>query len=269
MANDAQMTPDERRKLVGAYRDAERRQSYPVVQTLSDDELEQAVADQDRVMAEYAERLPFVPLGRCPICDQALEYPIDLGGLDGPWWYIGDLAPYPQPDACEHFRVLLGAIDFGRREPAEAAANKEVLPGPGAPFVVPSLFDVPGMYASLYGFTMPTGDTAYAIAYFSENPVHGSMLHQPWGRRAYQVKDKQGKYESWTASTAPWDFDLAPYFDAGKLLWVAPNDPTLTLHRGRPTPYDHASGVRQPQLIARGKLTLLPPPSGQPLEPFE
>jgi hypothetical protein len=270
MTNETPMTADERRRLLDAYRGAARKLAYPLMQTLNDEQLAQAVKDQDRLMAEYAERLTHARLSRCPICVTPLEYPIDVDGLDGPYWHIGDLAAYPPPDACEHFCVLLGAIDFGTRVPAEAAVNKEVLPGPGAPFVVPSILSLPGMKAVVYGFSMPFGDTAYAIAYFSEKPVHGADLHQPWGRRAYQVKNLQGDYEGWTASTAPWDFDLAPHFDSGNLLWIAPNDSTLTLHRGRPTPYDNASGVRAPQRIGGGGMVeLLKPPTGVPIVPFE
>lgn len=267
--SDQPLSPADRRALLRLYQETWRQLTYPNVQKLSDDQASDVVAEQQRLAAEYAERLPFIPVSRCPYCEKILEYPFDAYGLDGPWWYKSPLAEYPEADACEHFQVLLGAINFRNLVPAEAAVNEEVLPGPSVPFVVPALLELPTMKAVISSFTMPPGYTAYPIAYFAKKRFHGALLHQPWGREAYQVRNAAGQYESWTVATHPWDFNLEPYVNNGVLLWINPGDSTLTLQSQPPCPYVNLPGARQPQKIANGNIELLPPPTGTPLQPFE
>ena len=266
---DHAFTPSERKNLLRRYRETWRQLTTPNVQKLSREQAKAVIAEQKHLIAEYAERLPFVPVSRCPYCQKALEYPLDAYGLDGPWWFKSLLAEYPEPDACEHFQVLLGAMNFNGRVPAESAVNREIVPGPPVPFVVPALIELPTMKAVISSFTMPPGYTAYPIAYFAKQRFHGGLLHQPWGREAYQVRDESGKYESWAVATHPWDFDLQPYIDKDLLLWINPGDSKLVLHSQPPCPYVNRPGARQPQKIVKGQITLLPPPTGKPLEPFE
>jgi hypothetical protein len=264
------LSPEERKQLVDRYYQLRRNLTAPHSKTFTMPQRQQMAKDRDAVLQEYGERLPFVPVSRCPFCVTPLEYPMDAEGLDGPWWFKGDLAQYPLPHGCEHFRVLLGAIDFKGRQPQEAQQLPEILAGPGVPFVVPRLFeDVPEMKAVIYSFTMPPGYLCYAIGYFSPQPVHGALLHQPWARPAYQVRNEQGEYESWRSANDKFDFDLQPWIDQGQLLWINPGDPKLTLQSRPPCPYVGLEGVRAPQKIVRGKLEIGPLPTGQPLQPFE
>jgi len=268
--NTASFSPAERRQLLERYYDLRQKLAPPLNQALPMAQRQTMSKERDAAVQEYAERLPFVPLSRCPFCAKVLEYPMDVEGLSGPWWFTGPLAQYPPPDGCPHFRVLLGAIDFQLNRPVEAEMVPEVLPGPGVPFVVPRLLkEIPAMKAVISSLMMPPGYTCFPIAYFSEHPVHGAFLHQPWGRQAYQVLNEQGAYEGWSSANDLLDFELQPWIDRGLLLWINPTDTALTLQSRPPCPYANLPGVRAPQKIVRGNLQVLPLPTGEKLHPFE
>ena len=266
--NHAPFTPEERKQLIEAFWASERRTSWPVFQTLTSGQRKKEYAKQDRLLDEYAERLPFVPVSRCPLCKTVLQYVFDPMGLDGIWWFKDKLAEYPPPRACAHFRVLLGAVDFHGRQPEEANVHRTVRPGPGAPFVVPRMLELPDMSAVLSSRMLPYGDEAYLIAYFSKNPVHGALLHQPWCREDFEVFDEEGEYQAWTISNDQWDFDLRAWIEKGRLMWINPGGDSLTIRRQGDCPYENQPGVRAPQIIQRGKLSLLPLPTGEPVNPF-
>ena len=268
--NTASFSPAERRHLLERYYELRHHLSAPHNKAFPMAQRQMMAKERDAVAQEYAERLPFVPLSRCPFCAKVLEYPMDAEGLNGPWWFTGPLAEYPAPDGCAHFLVLLGAMDFHLNRPVEAELIPEVLPGPGAPFVVPRMLEeIPKAKAVIARFTMPPGYTCYPIAYFSEQPVHGAFLHQPWGRQAYQVLNEEGAYEGWSSANDKLDFELQPWIDKGVLLWINPADTALTLQTRPPCPYVNLPGLRAPQRIVRGKLETLPLPTGEKLQPFE
>jgi hypothetical protein len=128
---------------------------------------------------EYADRLPRVRLSSCPYCGEPLKRVFDPFGMDGPWWHVDVQVKYDEPAACDHFRVLLGAVNLGDRVPEEVRG--EVRPGPEVPFVVPALLALPGMLAVVGRLQLATGDVAYPIAYFSDQPTRPVSLHQPSG----------------------------------------------------------------------------------------
>jgi hypothetical protein len=155
-------------------------------------------------------------------------------------------------------------------KPLEAKVNDEVLAGPGVPFVVPRLLtEIPNMKAVISSFEMQPGYTCYPIAYFSENPVHGAVLHQPWGRQAYQVRNEEGQYEGWMSANDKWDFDLRPWIEKGLLLWINPGDQALALQNQPPCPYVGLQGVQAPQKIVKGNVETGTLPTGEQLQPFE
>ncbi len=257
---------NKRDQLVKRYWESFARTSWPIFQTLTAEQRSNEYSTQNRLLDEYAEILPFVPVGRCPFTGDILEYVLDPLGLDGMWWCPNVLAKYPEPHASQHFRTLLGAIDFHGRIPAEAKVHREVRPGPGVPFVVPQMLTIPGMRAVIAQVDLALGDTGYAISYFSEGPVHGGYLHQPWGRNAYQVFDADGNYEAWSTSSEAWDYALGPWLDRELLLWIEPGDAKLVLHKGKPCPYENLAGTRAPQEISEGTIYLLTSPSGGPVD---
>lgn len=257
-----------RNELIQKYWESKRQTSWPVFQTLTSAARKREYAKQDRLLDRYGNTLPAVPVSRCPECGELLSYVLDSFGLDGPWWHTGKLAEYRLPNE-PHFRVLLGGVDFHSREPTEAAVHRTVRPGPGAPFVVPRMLDIEGMRAVLSTLSLPHGDTAYLVAYFSPKPLHGALLHQPWARIDYEVLDEDGENQGWGVSNDLWDFDLKPWIARGKLSWIEPDDPTFTLRSDGNCPYLKLPGTRAPQSIDRGKLSTLDLPSGEPPQPFE
>lgn len=265
---EAAFTPAERKALVDRYWKVREELAWPKSRNLSVDEGRAVVATRDRLSEEYAERLPFVKLSRCPQCGKFLEYPMDNLGFDGPWWAKGPLADYPEPDACEHFATLLGAVDFKGKVPLLPRLLREVLPGPGAPYVIPRMLNLDGVVAVVSTLPFPEGQIGYPIAYFSEKRLHGAFFHQPWAREAYQVKNEDGEYEAWTVKNDVQDFELRPWIEQGKLFWIAPNDPTFRLATTGECPYENLPGPRQPQVIRNGRIELRDPPDDSEVNPF-
>lgn len=257
----------ERDRLVHEYRESERRTVPPVVDQLSGDDVAREWERQDSLLKQYARSLPEVPVSRCPFTGKVMSYPFDVFGLDGMWWASEGIVPARQVRAS-HFRLLLGAIDFRGRMPGEAAPNGRVLPGPGAPFVVPRLLEDPGITCVLSSLAMPHGDTAYLMTYFSSRSGRPGLEHQPWARETFSGVDEDGD-EWWSMANDRWDFDLEPWLRAGRLQWIEPDDPELRLHQAGTCPYLAVSGTRAPQCIDSGEMTLLPLPDDEPADPFE
>lgn len=267
---DSFFTAEERQQLISRYWRVYRQTAWPIRDTLTPDERVAAYEAEEALLREYAERLPYVSISRCPICGTVLEYVVDVMGLDGPWWESLDTVEYPEPQGCEHFNVLLGAVDFHGRPPVEARELDEILPGPGVPYVIPDLLQLPGMQAVVSSFPDGMGDTCYAMAYFAPQRFHGALLHQPWLRQRQEVYDENGSYEGWRVGGNKWDFDLGPWLERQSLLWIAPGDlSSLIVRKDSPCPYENLPGVRQPQIIRKGDLSLLPLPTGEGFEPFE
>jgi len=259
---------DDRREIVKRYWDSEQKTSWPNKEKLTTNQVRREFALQEKLLERYTELLTAVPVSRCPFCGVVLNYSFDAMGLEGMWW-CKDAIVEASPPEESHFRVLLGSIDFHGREPEEAEPNGSVIPGPGAPFVVPRLLGMEGMIAVMSCLTLPNDDTAYLISYFSEEEMNEYELHQPWARESYDVHDVDGEFESWGTVADSWDFELQPWIDKGRLKWIDPGDKSLTIKDSGKCPYVGLPGTRQPQVIESGKLGLLPLPDDEPINPFD
>jgi hypothetical protein len=266
--SETESVSQERDRIVKAYWDSIGRSSAAGFRMLTSAQRKREYAKEDRLLDAYGRCLPAVPISRCPFCGTVLEYVFDAMGLDGPWWHIRKLAEFRLPKE-EHFRVLVGGIDFHGREPAEARVHRTVRPGPGAPYVVARLFELPGMRAVVSAVALPHGDTAYLTAYFSPEPIHGALLCQPWGSVDYEVRDAHGEGQGWGVANDVWDFDLKPWLKSGQLAWINPGDPALAIQTEGPCPFVDLPGTRAPQSIDRGSLSVLDLPTGEPPQPFE
>ena len=181
----------------------------------------------DGLWRQYVAALPIVPLSRSPLTGEVLEYVIDTVGLDGLWWNRSQpLRPLQQLPA--DFIGLVGALQFG--SPIEKTPF-EVQPGPEDPYVVPRLLALPGVCAVLSQVQIGV-HTGYAVAYFAEHPDQVAKRINTWGTDFYEVVDSQGRL-TWSCDgdvvALDRDFDLKPWIEAGKLLWVQPGDTSLTL----------------------------------------
>jgi hypothetical protein len=222
-----------------------------------------------RVLAEYSDRLPRVPMSACPFTAARLVRAIDPYGLDGPFWHKVRTFTPEEPAAPPTFKVLLGGLDLRGREPSEA--EEEVIAGPDVPYVVPRLLELPGMVAVVTRIELRNGDLAYPIAYFSREPIPPGALHQPWLRQELWFTDENGR-SAWLSSNAPWDFDLASWIERSKLGWIEPGDETFRVRGSEDLgrcPFLDLAGDRRPQTFASGTREQGEPPSGVPFAPFE
>jgi len=222
-----------------------------------------------QALGEYADRLPRIVMSACPFTGEALKRSFDRWGLDGPWWYQDREFTIEEPRPPPSFKILLGALQLGGRTPVES--RDPLIPGPEVPFVVPRLLGLPGMVAVVSSLQLDTGDTAYPIAYFSEESIAPADLHQPWLHQEFWFTTPEGK-SGWLVANDVWDFDLAPYLQSGKLRWIAPGDSNGVVvdeENWDRCPYVDLPGDRFPQSIAGGVRDLLPLPDGVLINPFD
>lgn len=219
-------------------------------------------------LGEYADRLPRMRLSVCPYCEQPLKRVFDPYGMDGPWWHVDVQVKYEEPAPCEHFRVLLGALYLGDRVPEEVGA--EVRPGPEVPFVVPALLALPGMLAVVGRLTLATGDIAYPIAYFADQPTRPIELHQPWCRTMYWFQHDDGR-TGWSTANDVFDFDMRTYVESAQLRWADLTARENRVLRGTEAafPFFDLPGIRERQQIIGGEREFMGVPTGEPLNPFD
>lgn len=220
-----------------------------------------------QVKGEYADRLPRLVLSRCPFTGEPLKRSFDPFGLDGPWWHVLNDVVFDEPRAPEGFQVLLGAVNFQGRQPEEVVT--EVRPGPGVPFVVPRLLELPDMRAVISKIELATGDIAYPVAYYSTAEIEPILLHQPWCRKDYWFPTDSGD-AGWSIANDLFDFDLAPYLADGRLWWTDLADPeggVLGKNDGK-CPFVDLPGDRELQQVVAGEASLIGLPTGVPIDPF-
>jgi hypothetical protein len=255
---------EERDALVARLRDLWARM-YPEGAPPPPPELARLRESYYQGLAEYGDRLPRVPMGRCPFTGEPLLRSIDPWGVDGYWWHVSCVAPVEEPRAPAAFKVLLGALTLGRAAPVEA--KEPVKPGPEVPFVVPALLDLPGMQAVIAKVPLPSGDVAWPVSYWSEQEIDPKRLHQPWLRDMWWFPGPSGD-AAWSIANDRWDFELVKWARSGKLSWVdlAAADPPLV--REGLEFLERLPGERRPQLLAEGERELLELPDGTPVIPF-
>lgn len=266
--SDESLTREERDGLLAELADIDA-QLYPEDDDAIPDSRQSALLRERYYLklGEYADRLPRVVLSVCPHCGEPLTRAFDPWGLDGPWWHVDVEVAFEEPRACPHFQVLLGAVNLHDRQPDEVGA--EVKPGPAVPFVVPALLGLPGIAAVMGATTLATGDTAYPIAYFSDQLDPATPMHQSWCRDAYWFKDADGN-PGWSIANDPYDFDLAPHLVAGRLGWVDLAEPQPRVRRAvdGPCPLVDLPGDRERQKICGGERELFGLPGGEVIFPF-
>jgi hypothetical protein len=224
-------------------------------------------------MIEYLDRLPREVLSVCPFTGEPLKRAIDPWGFDGPFWHDGLSRRPEEPRPPGAFQVLLGGLKLNREAPTEAVDG--VKPGPDVPFVVPDLLLLPGMVAVMARYRLPTGDDAYPVAYFAEDPskIEPRQLHQEWLRPDYWFENDDGD-QVWSIANEELDFELRPYLESGQLRWVddlAAEEPRA-LRLGVDAdecPLLDLPGERKPQLFSDGQRDWLPLPDGSTVSPFE
>ena len=206
---------------------------------------------------EYVRRVPRPVVSYDPIGEQSLRLGVDCVGLDSPWWDVdGPGRPTDEPLPLTWYAAN-GAMRL--QKPYERWGSP-VKVGPLAPYVVPRVLERPGVVAVVS--TVPVGQhTGWLIVYYSPwpNPPPGKRVNE-WGRECYRVRSESGqlRVEKVFDFEPEWDFDLASWIAAGKLLWTPPGEPgaeARSVVAG--CPYLGLLGRRDPKgmgILAFGKL---------------
>jgi hypothetical protein len=180
---------------------------------------------------EYARRVPRPVVSYDPIGRQPLRLGIDTFGLDGLWWEVdGPGRPSDEP-LPRTFYAFNGAL-----RPVEPYDDNPfaVKLGPVAPFVVPRVLRRAGVVAVISSLTVGH-HPGWLTVYFAPwpDPPPGKRVNE-WARNAYRVRNDDGPFGWDSALDYPveWDFDLAPWIGAGKVLWTPPGDPGAPARTG-------------------------------------
>ncbi len=204
------------------------------------------------LVADYRSLLRPVVLSRCPFTDVLWSRTMDAAGLDGLWW------DYEAPVRVAE-KVPAGFIALtGSLIPHEPVEEFPFLckPGPEAPFVLSHLMNQSGVKAVISRVNIGE-HTGMAITYFSEQPLEGFRLPNEWGSARNVFLSSTGKLIT-TQDFIPedeYDFDLRPYLDDGRLLWIAPGDEQFTLKSGAEgCPYLDLPRRRSPLFISKGEV---------------
>ena len=232
---------------------------------------EEEVAIQDELeelLGAYFDRLPRMPLSRCPICGDLFRHSFDPWGADGYWWQEGASKRTHEPDPCPHFGVLQGAVHLNGENPL-GGEREEAFIGPAAPFVIPRILKQPSVVAVISSIPMANGYLAFPIVYFTGEPLPPGSFTQQWTRGSYSWVDVRGN-PAWRVDTDPWDFELEPWVRDGKVLWISGGDPEMRIrsHRDGPCPYLGQPGTREQQFLQGGEMWTKAPPRGQGIDPF-
>lgn len=235
------------------------RMSYPVRTQLSN--------QVNELLSQYFEQLPHYVFGRCPICNVPLENVFDPWGLDGFWWQERSSGRCPKPSACEHFRVLTGALNLNEKPPH--GGEKESYPGPEVPYIIPKVLELPTMIAVISSIPMKNGYMAYPTSYFSLEKPLTLELANPWTKTSCGYTHPDGR-PVFAIMTDPWDFELKPWIEGGRIQWIEANDPKNIL-KSAPSnqcPYVNLKGLRLQQIIQKDKRITKPPPNNEEMDPF-
>jgi hypothetical protein len=219
------------------------------------------------LLQQYFARLPRQVFGRCPVCRTALEQVFDPWGLDGFWWQESLSGDCPKPSACEHFRVLTGALHLNGLPPL--GGESESHPGPEVPYVIPKALVLPTMLAVISTLPMKNGYTAYPVSYFSPDKPPTAALANPWTMTSCNFTTPKGK-PAFTFVTDPWDFELRPWIEQGKVRWIEAGDPRNALKSApeNQCPYLNLKGLRLQQTIKNDRRFTKPPPNNEVMDPF-
>ncbi|UGT39680.1 hypothetical protein LTV02_26950 [Nocardia yamanashiensis] len=244
-------TPSSRAELIqrgGDLLDAARR-----FQAAGDSANEKLARDERALLLRrYAEMLPDIAVARCPDSGVVVHHKIDTGDLDGWFWDHGNPLRTPG-EVPATWLTMCGAMRLG--EPI-AFAKFWCEPGPGTPYVIPRILSSEAVRAVISQVQVGP-HIGWAISYFGPRP-RGVQLENSWGANVYDVYDDAGEWLGWAEHESPvseYDFDLGPWLDSRKLLWIEPGDSETQLRTGTADcPYLNMPGERTKAFIFRGEV---------------
>lgn len=201
---------------------------------------------------KYTDGLPRLLISRCPFTKFEQRHSFDPYGLDGLWWNYHDPAR-PLRERLYTCQAITGAVTISRPVERFPFLAK---PGPAIPYVIPHCLEPDGVTAVLSSLSCGR-HTAYCIAYFARDEKDGIYWPNDWGtnERWAEGGATAGGWHEAPGFEEFWDFNLRPWIDSGKLLWIAPGDESLELRSGAAgCPYLHLDGERLMQYVSNGEV---------------
>lgn len=225
------------------------------------DELSRIGSDLLVNIDDYYQTLPNAKLSECPFTGQALSSSFDPVGLDGLWWMEFTRKPTCLVDSPPTFRLLRGAVNLAGIAPKGGRHN--ALIGPGVPYVIPRILQLPTMRMVISQITLENGYAVYLLAYFSSEKPLSSQLTSAWLEKdEHYHTDSNGKY-GWSVASEYWDFNIENWIKLGKIYWIRPGENNLSLPSVNPAdcPFVNVSGSKLPQVIKKDEIFTRPLPN--------
>lgn len=197
----------------------------------------------------YDDIIPRIKLSQCPFSGEPLIIAFDPVALDGLWWMEFTRRAYDREHRPRTFRVLRGAVALGS-VPAGGGRHQALL-GPGVPYVIPRILELPSMVMVISQIRLASGHIAYPLAYFSSQDPPPGQLTSAWlEKNQYYFTDENGR-TGWMLACDPWDFDIAAWVEKGKIRWIPPDGDGLAPASTQPSdcPYCDLDGLRLPQIV--------------------
>lgn len=202
----------------------------------------------------YVDAVPIVPLSRSPLNGSLFETSLDTFGIDGLWWaYEYDYRPYVEPP-----RDLFAWTGAMKLDGAIPAWSLKAMIGPDVPFVLPRILDHPAVTA-VVSSVLVGEHIGFPIVYYADPQPPDLERVDDWGHSSYTYLRPDGSPASAHSiqDDAEKDFALRPWLDRERLLWIAPGDESLTLHRGASgCPYVDLPGERRRRYVQEGETWL-------------
>lgn len=177
----------------------------------------------------YRERVPLIPISRCPFTGEVVYHSLDLFGIDGLWWrYRAPIRPLETLPST--FAGLSGALAVeGSPEPTPF----EVRPGPSAPFLIPRIMADPEVTAVVSAVRIGK-HVGYPVCYFTSALGQAIPQCNTWGTDRWVLLDHDGvlQWNEVDEDESAFDFNLEPWVRDKRLLWIAEGDATLSLSSG-------------------------------------
>jgi hypothetical protein len=187
-------------------------------------------SERDFAVRQYVEGLPRLVVGRCPFCERLTRRTVDVFGLDGPWWNVH--GPDTTPEACEHYLVTLGALNFLGQDKQQAVRDSkgQIEPGPEVPFIVPRLMRLGNVRCVICAHNVDDSRfTIFCMSYYADPPLPAELGVQPWPRNVFYFRphDRHAeRHVAWSSRDEERDFEIADWIDDAdqRVGWLAPGD---------------------------------------------
>lgn len=198
---------------------------------------------------QYDETIPRLKISECPFDREPLVMAFDPVSLDGLWWMEFTRRTYSRERKPPAFRLLRGAVSLQEAPPG--GGRHQALIGPGVPYVIPRILELPSMMMVISQIRLDSGHIAYILAYFSSRDPGPGRVTSGWlEKNLYHFVDDHGR-AGWSLACDSWDFNITQWVRKGKIRWIPPGGDTLAPESANPSdcPFCELEGVRLPQIV--------------------